>query len=90
MLSDGKSSHETTIIDLTFDQTVTFTEVFFPPPSLTTFLTELGGSLGLWLGVGIIQLCTFAVAFFNFEKITHFKSCRKELNYSLKIIYDCM
>ena len=65
-----------TIIDLTFDQTVTFTEVFFPSPSVTAFLTELGGSLGLWLGVGVIQLCTFAATFFNLEKLNYFKICK--------------
>ena len=44
-------------IQLDFDQTVSIRESFFPSPSLTTLMADLGGCLGLWLGVGIVQLC---------------------------------
>ena len=38
---------------------------FIPEFSVTTFLAGLGGSLGLWLGVGVVQLLTFGVALIN-------------------------
>ena len=60
-VSEGNNQYNESVVDLTLDQTITFTEVFFPPPSLTAFLTELGGSLGLWLGLGFIQLCTWSI-----------------------------
>ena len=53
---------------MTFDQTVEISESYYPPPSLTRLLVELGGSLGLWLGVGIIQLCFYATTFVNIKK----------------------
>ena len=56
MISDPKYKREQTKVDLTFDQTVTITESYYPPPSFTRLLVDLGGSLGLWLGVGIVQL----------------------------------
>ena len=45
-----------TFIDLTFDQTVIITEHFYPDFSLVDFLSRLGGSLGLWLGLGVMQI----------------------------------
>ena len=39
-----------------FDQKVTVREFFIPQFSIPTFFAELGGSLGLWLGVGAVQL----------------------------------
>ena len=45
-----------TWIEFTFDQTVTVTRSFNPEISLTKFFADLGGSLGLWLGVGMLQM----------------------------------
>ena len=42
--------------DITFHSEVTITESFFPPFSLSIFFADLGGSLGLWLGVGAVQI----------------------------------
>ena len=39
------------------DQNVGVTEFFIPDFSVSTFFASLGGSLGLWLGVGAVQLC---------------------------------
>ena len=36
-------------------------ESFIPPFSVATFFADLGGSLGLWLGVGASQLLTSGV-----------------------------
>ena len=43
-------------IELTFDQTVVTTESFYPTFSFLTFLTLMGGALGLWLGMGVLQI----------------------------------
>ena len=37
-------------------QEVEVTESYIPEFSVSTFLAGLGGSLGLWLGVGAVQL----------------------------------
>ena len=49
--------------EITFDQTVRITESFYPPPSLSTLFADLGGSLGLWLGIGILQLSVNVIDF---------------------------
>ena len=52
-------------LSIAFNQHVEVTESFIPEFSVTTFLAGLGGSLGLWLGVGVVQLLTFGVALLN-------------------------
>ena len=47
------------------NQQVEVTESYIPEFSVTTFLAGLGGSLGLWLGVGAVQLLNLGVAFLN-------------------------
>ena len=44
------------------NQQVEVTESYIPEFSVTTFLAGLGGSLGLWLGVGAVQLLNLGVA----------------------------
>ena len=44
------------MIELSLSQEVTITESFIPPFSLISFTADIGGSLGLWLGVGAVQL----------------------------------
>ena len=39
-----------------FDDEVTITEYYVPEFSISTFVANLGGSLGLWLGVGAVQI----------------------------------
>ena len=46
------------MIELSLGQEVTITESFIPPFSLISFTADIGGSLGLWLGVGAVQLVT--------------------------------
>ena len=46
------------VIEVSLDPKVTITEAFIPDFSLSAFFADLGGSLGLWLGVGAVQLLT--------------------------------
>ena len=47
-------------VAITLDQTVPITESFYPDFSLSKLFTEMGGALGLWLGVGAVQFCLYA------------------------------
>ena len=47
--------------EITFDQTFRITESFYSSPSLSTLFADLGGSLGSWLGLGILQLSTITI-----------------------------
>ena len=44
------------IFSLTIDQKVKTTESYIPEFSLSSFFADLGGALGLWLGLGAIQI----------------------------------
>ena len=61
MVSDEESYYAYSVLDITLDQVVTVTESNYPKMSFTKFFSDIGGSLGLWLGMGIIQLCVIAV-----------------------------
>ena len=61
MVSDEESYYAYSVLDITMDQVVTVTESNYPKVSFTKFFSDIGGSLGLWLGMGIIQLCVIAV-----------------------------
>ena len=50
-----------TVFDFTFDQTVTITEAFYPEFDLQEFLSNTGGAVGLWLGLGMVQLVQYIV-----------------------------
>ena len=47
----------------TLNQDIYVEESFIPPFSVSTFFADLGGSLGLWLGVGAVQLLISGVSF---------------------------
>ena len=51
-----KSQSDYTTLCLDIIQEVTVTESYYPEFSLGSFLAEMGGSLGFWLGVGTMQL----------------------------------
>ena len=46
---------------LTFDKTVTITEWRFPRVDVAKLFADLGGTLGLWLGLGVIQIINFGM-----------------------------
>ena len=50
-----------TKFDFTLDQTVTITEAFYPKFNLQEFLSKTGGAVGLWLGLGMVQLVKYGV-----------------------------
>ena len=41
------------------------TESYIPEFSFSVFIADLGGSLGLWLGVGAVQIISSGVDFAN-------------------------
>ena len=57
-----------TKIGLKFDDMVIVTESFYPPASIPSFLAEIGGILGLWLGVGTLQMFLYFLEFLDFTK----------------------
>ena len=56
------------IIKINLDPVVETTESFYPKFSLSAFFADLGGSLGLWLGLGAVQLLTSVVDLFSIMK----------------------
>ena len=52
----SKKTNETIYV-LTIDQRVEVTRSFYQVPSISIFFYKLGGSMGLWLGIGITQIC---------------------------------
>ena len=50
---------------LTFDKTVTITESRFPAVDVAKLFADLGGTLGLWLGLGVIQIINFVMDLFT-------------------------
>ena len=58
------------MISFNIDQDVTITESYIPEFSVTTFFADLGGSLGLWLGVGAVQLLSTGVTALKWMRTT--------------------
>ena len=56
--SEDYSNHSK--FDITFEQTVAVTEYYFEKFSISSFLSSMGGILGLWLGVGVMQIGGYA------------------------------
>ena len=73
-ISKTKPTHELNTISLMIDQEVTITESYIPEFSVTTFFADLGGSLGLWLGVGAVQLLSTGVALLKWMRTTFCKN----------------
>ena len=50
------------MIELMFSDKVVVTYNYYPELSLVEALASLGGSLGLWLGLGVLQLLQLTLA----------------------------
>ena len=50
-------------IDIAFSDTVTVTKNVFPKFNPAEFLSELGGSMGFWLGLGVVQTLELVFCF---------------------------
>ena len=50
------SDSEVSYLIFAVNQKVRTIESYNPSFSLPTFIADLGGSLGLWLGVGVVQI----------------------------------
>ena len=55
-MSEGSWSHNFSKMILKFDDTVEITEYKYASLNFTKLWGEIWGALGLWLGLGIIQL----------------------------------
>ena len=56
------------IIKLDLDPDVGTIESYFPEFSISAFFADLGGSLGLWLGLGAVQLLSSVADFLKTMK----------------------
>ena len=64
-------------LDITFKQSVTVTEYFYPQFSFSDFLSSMGGALGLWLGLGVLQLTTNIVTLATWMKSQNLKQLQE-------------
>ena len=55
-INEESWSHNFSMLTLSFDDTVEITEYKYAGLNFTKLCAEMGGALGLWLGLGIIQL----------------------------------
>ena len=60
--SIGRSTNSSSIV-VSFLPSVTRNNIYLPPFNWTSFLSDLGGSLGLWLGLGILQILEMIIDF---------------------------
>ena len=56
---------EWSYLRISFDPTVSLHLSSFPPFNWSLYLAALGGSVGLWLGLGLMQLAQMAVKKFK-------------------------
>ena len=56
-----RNSDQNDVIEIRFHHEVSITESYFPSFSLPSFFADLGGSLGLWLGVGAVQIIGYCL-----------------------------
>ena len=54
-----------TVFVMTINQDVQITEYFYPSFSFSKFLSDFGGCVGLWLGLGTLQIATHAMEIFT-------------------------
>ena len=54
---------EANAIGLAFADDVLVTKTYFRKFNFTMFLSEIGGSMGLWLGLGLLQALSMSINF---------------------------
>ena len=64
---EKKTASTLTRLRMTIDQTVVLHLSDYPPINFPVYLADLGGAIGLWLGVGIVQLIQKLVSHFYLE-----------------------
>ena len=69
LISSRRWDRDHSTFDLTLDQQVTVTESYYPSFSPLSFITMMGGALGLWLGVGAVQLVAYSVVAASWIKL---------------------
>ena len=60
--------HNVSMIDLSYDPLVTITESFYPSVTLSSMMSNFGGVLGLWLGLGLSQIFQISFKISKFMK----------------------
>ena len=68
LVSSHKWENYQTGFMITFDQTVNIKESFYPTLSISELISDMGGSSGLWLGVGLLQVFFFFLDFIIYIK----------------------
>ena len=66
------------LIQIDFRPQVSITETYFPSFSVSTFFANFGGSLGLWLGVGAVQILENVLQFSKWLKKGTLKKSKKQ------------
>ena len=52
---------DSSILDIAFSHKVAVIEHFYPAFSFSNFISSIGGCLGFWLGVGVVQISGYGV-----------------------------
>ena len=63
LISSSPTYSYYTLFEISVDQRVKITESFYATPSLAEIFSSLGGALGLWLGLGMMQIVEHATNF---------------------------
>ena len=53
---DKSWTRDVSKFEITIEDVVIITEFFYPTLTLSNFLSQVGGTIGLWLGMGAVQL----------------------------------
>ena len=53
--------HNESRLELSIKDQVVITKSFYPPLSVMTLFSSLGGVMGLWLGMGIMQILDYGI-----------------------------
>ena len=62
-------------LELSIKDKIVITKQFYPPLSVMTLFSSLGGVLGLWLGMGMMQLLDYGIVITKY-----FPKCQLEKN----------